>query len=135
MKDQFNVERYSARLEALVKRKGADAIFVRYKRNAYKEITEVIDHKDKIRGFMHTTSTGVTIETSQAQDAGSTVSRRKHEPKFLIIVKAGTIIPVIDDYLFTGHKKYRVTGVEDIGSAGFAFDVSLEVVDNGQRPL
>lgn len=59
-----------------------------------------------------------------------TTSRSKPTSQILTLFPNGKTLSIGDTTKFNG-KSYKVTGIKNVGNIDIAFDVSLEVVDDG----
>ena len=109
---------------------GRDLVFVRYQRNSYAELTDVVEEEIKIRGVFHEGGGygGMLNIELYENDGTRTVSRMK--PMVLCMYEDGIKID-IDDEVRVGNYYYSVVEKNDVSNLGVAFEISLEI-DNGR---
>lgn len=99
-----------------IKQYGSDTIFTRQLKDEYGEPAGTETYE--IRGLFH--HTGETFDEFDADTAGRSIRRKQY---FLLSLNgAGEE----DDICTINNKRFKVTGVEDIGLEGKLFEYSLE---------
>lgn len=110
-----------------IERHGSNYLIQRNELNEYREKTGNITDVKKIQGIFHIEK---GYSTRTVFDGSETVS--KGQPK--LFVKTKDICSVIkNDFLDIDNKVYVITDVNDIEGFGIVSDLSLEVLQDGNK--
>lgn len=110
-----------------IERHGSNYLIQRNELNEYREKTGNITDVKKIQGIFHIEK---GYSTKKVSDGSETVS--KGQPK--LFVKTNDICSVIkNDFLDIDNKVYVITDINDIEGFGIVSDLSLEVLQDGNK--
>lgn len=110
-----------------IERHGSNYLIQRNELNEYREKTGNITDVKKIQGIFHIEK---GYSTRIISDGSETVS--KGQPK--LFVKTKDICSVIkNDFLDIDNKVYVITDINDIEGFGIVSDLSLEVLQDGNK--
>lgn len=112
-----------AKVRRAINTHGENFVFTHFGKTDYGEPDPETTQQITIKGLFHQTRGYITKNISDG-----TLSRSKPQPQILTL--SITSITIDDVVEYTG-KDYRVIGVDNIGNLGIAFDISLELIDNG----
>lgn len=116
-----------AKLSRFINQYGNSFTFKRSSLNAYKEPTDEFEFVTKIDGVYHEASAGYVSET--ATDGSRYI--KKFEPMILCLQTECSSKIMPDDIVEIRQNKYRVVRMNMVGKLGYAWDISLELIDDG----
>lgn len=110
-----------------IKQNGSLYIFQRFGIDEYDQITDEIEATFEVNGLFHEIVKYVSIsESDKARVIGV--------PKSYILCLFDEGDPIkIDDVVNINENKYRVTGKTNVGNYNVAYDISLELIVNGNK--
>ena len=110
-----------------IKQNGSLYIFKRFGIDEYDQITDEIETTFEVNGLFHEIVKYVSIsESDKARVIGVPKSY------ILCLFDEGDLIK-IDDVVNINENKYRVTGKTNVGNYNVAYDISLELIVNGNK--
>lgn len=115
------------KIDRQIKYNGSLFTFVRYGVDDYGQFTDEVIARFIFDGLFHETVKHVSL-------AESDEARIFDVPKsyILCLYEYGKEIK-IDDHVVINEKEYRVTGKTDVNNFQVAFDISLEMVKDGEQ--
>ena len=115
------------KIDRQIKYNGSLFTFVRYGVDDYGQLTDEVIARFIFDGLFHETVKYVSL-------AESDKARVFNVPKsyILCLYEYGKEIK-IDDHVTINEKEYRVTGKTDVNNFQVAFDISLEMVKDGEQ--
>lgn len=99
-------------------------LVTRYKRNDYGELTSEMDKHFLVHGLFHDRQGFVQVDEKD----GSSI-KRTTTPMLLVLSDDFDFNPIkFEDVVQVSYNKYRVLSIENLGEAGFAYDISMELI-------
>lgn len=115
-----------AKVRRAIKTHGKVFIFTRQALNKFNEPTEESENLESIHGLFHQTRSWIEQKTSEG-----TIKRSKPQPQILTLVDEAVKSLKIGDKLEYCGNTYKVSGIDNINNLDIAYDISLEMIDNG----
>jgi hypothetical protein len=119
-KSSFDVQK----MKRFISRYGAEFVFKRYEKNEFGEPSSEFE-EFKIFGVFHENNSYITKNVSDG-----TVARNKPQPQILTLVNENNVLK-IGDITEYRQSKFQVTELNNVNNLSVAFDISLEVIDDG----
>lgn len=103
---------------------GKECTFTTYKLDKYKSL--VVDSEIIVQGIYHEQASHVIKTTSDA-----TIKRKSKIPMLLVLKDECTDNLKINDSITVNGVVYRVADITNLMDLNVAYDISMEVIDNG----
>lgn len=103
---------------------GKECTFTTYRLDKYKSL--VVDSEIIVQGIYHEQASHVIKTTSDA-----TIKRKSKIPMLLVLKDECTDNLKINDSITVNGVAYRVTDITNLMDLNVAYDISMEVIDNG----
>ena len=101
-----------------------------FKRKSTDDFAEETDDEPisvtTVKGLFHQVRGHIDKQTSDG-----TIRRSKPQPALLVLINEDTQKILLQDFVVINETTYTVTGINNINNMGIAFDISMEMVDNG----
>ena len=100
---------------------GSAYTFAKHIVDKFGQVSDEVGEEVTVNGIFHTVNSYIKNTDSEGARLIS-----KPQPRVLILAEDGSKIGK-DDIVVVNGNKYKVTGKEDVGNFGVAFDMSLEL--------
>lgn len=109
---------------------GCEFTFSRVHKDDFGEDTGTTETVVTLQGLFHQSRS--YISQSTGSDTGRII-RTKPQPMILALLNEYSELILADDIVTYNQAKYRVTGKNDLNNLGIAYDISLELIDDGKK--
>ena len=109
---------------------GCQFTFSRVQKDEFEEDDSELIGVTTISGLFHQ-SRGYISQSTSMNDGR--VIRTKPQPMILVLIDEYSDLILPDDIVTYNQIKYRVTGKNDLNNLGLAYDISLEMIDDGKK--
>lgn len=110
---------------------GCEFTFTRDEKDDFEEDTGEMVDVVTLSGLFHQQRGYISQTTATMND--SKVIRKKPQPMILALCDEYSDLVLADDIVTYNQVEYRVTGKNNINNLGIAYDISLELIDDGKK--
>ena len=109
---------------------GCEFTFIRPVKDDFGEDTGTTENVTTINGLFHQSRGYISQSTGMSEGV---VIRSKPQPMILVLCDEYSDLIVANDTVSYNQTNYRVTGKNDANNLGIAYDISLEMIDDGKK--